>query len=274
MTHEGRRKSDRMDGRIEDRGCGTLSVLVFSPIPPTSVAFFSTTAYIAFMLNNSQDGDVGVRKCLSPAAYRLRDPCLRGDRAGGIIQSTLELEGGFDLPQEAVFPLNLPLHVLTPSTMQMLGAAPVMAHADCQPGWRSFNSEEMVINARAHLRLHSSLMPAEGRRRRLSTAAAAGREMMRGRGGERRGGNKHEETGRESRAGNGDGQSLVTMYWRCVATCGGKQDFLKSVNAEHSLAGVTQKALCADRRRGFRCVEKEVIVVIALLTPLARLIYV
>lgn len=120
-------------------------------------------------------------------ASGLRDPCLRGDRVGGIIQST-QLEGGFDLPPppEAVFLLNLPLHVLTPSTMQMLGAAPVIAHADCQPGWRSFNSEEMVINTRAHLRLRSSLMPAEGRRRRLSTAAA-GREMMRGRGGERQG---------------------------------------------------------------------------------------
>lgn len=169
-----------------DRECGTLSVYVLCPIPSTSIAFFSTTAYIAFMLNNSQDGDVGVRKCPSPAASGLRDPCLRGDRVGGIIQSTLKLEGGFDLPQEAVFLLNLPLHVLTPSTMQMLGAAPVIAHADCQPGWRSFNSEEMVINARAHLRLCSSLMPAEGRRRRLSTAAA-GREMMRGRGGERQG---------------------------------------------------------------------------------------
>lgn len=105
------------------------------------------------------------------------------------------------------FLLNLLLHVLTPSTMQALGAAPVIAHADCQPGWRSFNSEEMVINARAHLRLHSSLMPQERRRRRLSTAA---REMMRGRGGKRRGEVNTKRQG-ESHAGNGDGRSLVTM---------------------------------------------------------------
>lgn len=158
------------------------------------------------------DGDVRVRKGSILATSGLRDPCLGGDRLGGIIQSTLQVQGGFDL-LEAVFLLNLPLHVLTPSTMQMLGVAPVIAHADCQPGWRSFNSEEMVINARARLRLHSSLMPAERRRRRLSTAAAAAaREMMRGRGGKRQGEINTKRQG-ESHAGNGDGRSLVTMYW-------------------------------------------------------------
>lgn len=55
--------------------------------------------------------------------------------------------------------------------------------------------------------------------------------------------------------------------------CGGKRVFLKSVNAEHGLAGEAQKTLCGGRRRNFCCMGKEVIVFISLLTPLARLVY-
>lgn len=150
----------------------TVCIFIMFYSADETIPFISTTTHSAFMLDKWRcwgkkgpfTGHVWAARCL-----------------GWIIKSTLQLQVGFDLPQEAIFLLNLPLHVLTPSTMQMLGAAPVIAHADCQPGWRSFNSEEMVINTRAHLRLHSPLMPAEGRRRKLRTAA--GREMMRGKGG-------------------------------------------------------------------------------------------
>lgn len=39
-------------------------------------------------------GGVGVRKGPLPATSGLRDQCLGGDRLGGIIQSTLQLQGG------------------------------------------------------------------------------------------------------------------------------------------------------------------------------------
>lgn len=133
-----------------------------------------------------------------------------GRRVGWIIKSTLQLQEGFDLPQEALFLLNLPLHVLTPSTMQMLGAVPVVAHADCQPGLRSFNSEEMVINARARLRLCSSLMPGRGKETRAEYGGGEGDDENKKR--DRQGEINRKRQGK-SHAGNGDGRNLVTTYW-------------------------------------------------------------
>lgn len=93
-----------------------------------------------------------------------------------------------------------------------------LLHMNCQSGWRSFNSEEMVINTCMYFRLCTSLMPTERGERERETKRKmlwerdeeekeeGGHEGKRGR--DKR--NKSKKTDRKARR-NGSGKSLITM---------------------------------------------------------------
>lgn len=104
-----------------------------------------------------------------------------------------------------------------------------LLHMNCQSGWRSFNSEEMVINTCMYFRLCTSLMPTErgerekgggGARERCcgsETKRRRRRENMKESREETRETNTKRQIGRHSGMGAANpSQPRITDVWQCT----------------------------------------------------------